>query len=135
MAARHSLADKRETLCRYRSSLGSLRPIEERRVDNLPIPDDNPISRAVGGVYAIAAESVRLFIPGSASRGIPHKEWKIPLPDIGWECYGFYPDADVIAFITIQETMTCVYRVCISVIKIIPTNLFRRIVIYRPLFI
>jgi len=105
VAAGLSLVEKREALRRYRSNLDSLRPIEERRVDNVPIPDKGKVSKAAGGVYTIATESVRLFTLGSPLRGIPYKEWEIPLPlpgpDLGG--YGFYPCEDVIAFVELGQ--------------------------------
>ena len=52
-------------------------------------------------MYAIATAKgpVRLFIPGSASRRIPRKEWEIPLPVVDLEDFAFFPCADVIAFV------------------------------------
>lgn len=104
VAAGLSLVEKRRALGIYRSNLDSLCPTEERRV-NLCVPDD---LKTIGGVYAMAGESVRLFAPGSVSRGIPHKEWEIPLTGIDLRSCGFYPDADIIAFAEIREA-TCVY--------------------------
>jgi len=105
MAAGLSLTEKREALRRYCSNLDSLRPIEERRVDNVAIPNGNTVSKTAGGVYAIATESVRLFTLGSPLRGIQYKEWEIPLPlpgsDLGG--YGFYPCEDVIAFVELGK--------------------------------
>ena len=63
-----------------------------------------------GGVYVIIKESVRLFAPGSALRGIPHKEWEIPLPILDPTNFCFYPDADVIAFTKLQEAMCVLFR-------------------------
>ena len=94
-AAGISLADSREALLRYRSGLDSLRPVEERTVN---------LQRrfqcgASGGAYVIVNDSIRLFTLGSASRGIPPKEWEIPLPFTYPSGYGFYPGANVIAFV------------------------------------
>ena len=57
-------------------------------------------------MIAVSEDSVRLFTPGSASRGIPHREWKISLSATclaghAFYClkgYALYPGADVIAF-------------------------------------
>lgn len=95
-----SLADSRKALAQYRSNLDSLCPIEERMVEGLHERDANP-ARMAGGICAIVRDgSVRLFTPGPASRGIPHKEWKIPVIPLD---YCFYPCADVIAFLVLQE--------------------------------
>jgi len=67
---------------RYRSSLDSLRPIEERVVDNPLIPYNGCNSKVAGGVYVTIKESVRLFTMGSASRGIAPGVWEITLPCI-----------------------------------------------------
>ena len=105
VAAGLSLVEKREALHRYHSNLNSLRPIEERRVNDLPIPYDRPISKVAGGIYAIVTESVRLFTLGSASRRMPYKEWEIPLPFPGSNLggYDFYPGEDVIAFVELGQ--------------------------------
>jgi hypothetical protein len=82
------------------SSLNSLRPMEVSTVENPPTGYERS-TVAAGGVYAIAKSSVRLFAPGSVSRGVPYKEWEIPIPILGGfkrRCYGFYPGANVIAF-------------------------------------
>ena len=64
--------------------------------------------KVAGGVYAILEDQVQLFALGSVSRGIPYKEWAIPLPVIASQDYGFYPGADIIAFLEVQG-LTCVY--------------------------
>ncbi|KAF9653285.1 hypothetical protein BDM02DRAFT_3265533 [Thelephora ganbajun] len=96
-AAGIGLAESQKAFLQYRLNLDSLRPIEERTVDNLGPDTGKP--RARGGVYAIVKESVRLFSLGSASWRIPYKEWEIPLPGIHPRSYDFYPGADVIAFL------------------------------------
>lgn len=94
-AAGVSLADSKKSLLRYHSSLETLRPIEERVMNLEP-----RFERASGGTYAIAfVSSVRVFTLGSASRGIPHKEWEITPPVTHIWGYCFYPGADVIAFL------------------------------------
>jgi hypothetical protein len=89
------LADSRKALLQYRSSLDSLRPTDKRVVDDLPFSH----IEATGGVYAAVGDSVLLFTLGSTSRGIPYKEWEIPLPVDSFKEWGFYPGADVIFFI------------------------------------
>ena len=98
-----SLADSREALLRYRSSLDTLRPIGERTVESRRAYGADSAS-TVGGVCAIVKEdSVRLFTLGSSSRGIPYNEWEIPTPVINPWYSCFYPGADVIAFLDLQE--------------------------------
>lgn len=102
-AAGVSLDDSRKALLRYCSSLDSLRPVEEKMMDR-KWPEYVELEKPVGGVYPIVnGSSIRLFTMGSASRGIPHKEWEIPLPVVDLACYGFYPGADVIAFVELRE--------------------------------
>ena len=88
--------------------MNALCPVEEITVENIRIPDDDDDLQAVGGIYTIVKESARMFTMGSHSRGIPYKQWGIPLPG-AVESYGFCPDADVIAFIELREVM-CVYQ-------------------------
>ena len=108
-AAGVSLDDSRKALHQFRSSLDSLRPIEERTVDRKS-SEYVEFEKPAGGVYPIVdGSSVRLFTLGSASRGIPHKEWEIPLPVAELAGYGFCPGADVIAFVELQEAK-CVHR-------------------------
>ena len=71
-----------------------MRPIEE----NVVYPQSG-YPKASGGVYAVPGDTIRLFTPGSKSRGIPYKEWEIPRPVARLKEYDFYPGADVIAFI------------------------------------
>lgn len=99
-AAGINLADSKNTLRQYRSSFNSLRPTDERIV-NLMRGDD----WTSGGVYAMLNTSVRLFALGSASRGIPHKDWgwETPVPEPDLLAYDFDPSADVIAFLELSE--------------------------------
>ena len=101
-AAEVDLAESRKALHQYLLNLDLLCPIEERAVENLPVPDNFDYIKASGGVIAIIYGSVRLFSPGSSSRRIPYKEWEIPLPPIRPGNYGFYPGADIIAFVELQ---------------------------------
>ena len=99
-----SLADSQKALLQYRAGLDSLRPIEVKAVSNLEQEDlDENYTRAAGGVYAIIKDPVRLFTLGSVSRGIPQKEWEIPLPVANPAGYGFYPGANVIAFVEMRR--------------------------------
>ena len=93
-----SLADSREAFVRYRSNLNPLCPIEPEilRWENLRL------NNTAGGVYATSnGYSVKLFIPSSALRRIPLKEWEVEAPYQITEPaeYCFHPGADVIAFV------------------------------------
>ena len=101
------LAESREAFLQYSASLNSLRPIEERLVEEVQ-PDGRSSSRMVGGVYAVFTDSVRLFSLGSASRRIPYKEWEIPSPIDDAVDYDIYPGANLIAFVEWQSR-TCVH--------------------------
>lgn len=93
------LADSRNALHQYRSNVDKLCPIEEEVVRGLGL-DNGKHSTTAGGVHAIIVhDSVWLFTLGSASRGIPQKEWKIPYPLERVAAYSFCPVADVVAFV------------------------------------
>jgi len=109
-AAGISLAESKKAFDSYRSNLDSLQPTEERTVKELELAtmvDADPL-RTAGGVCAALQRSLRLFAPGPGSRGIPYKEWEIPLPDIKLDAFGFYPSADVIAFAGLEHSK-CVH--------------------------
>lgn len=107
VAAGVSLADSKKALLQYRSSLDSLHPSEKRVVVGLQPSED--ILKTAGGVAAVIGDSVHLFALGSPSRGIPYKEWRIPLPADGRGEWCFCPGADVIATLKVPEQM-CVDR-------------------------
>jgi hypothetical protein len=96
-----SLAHSKEALLRYRSNLDPLWPIEVGRIqENDMISEKN---KAAGGVYVnVKDDLVRLFALSSTSRGIPRKQWEIPLPVADPWGYCFHPDADVIAFFKLE---------------------------------
>jgi hypothetical protein len=102
-----SLADSRKALLQYCSGMDSLCPVGERKVR---VPEDNRLETTAGGVYANIKDSVHLFIPGSASRRIPFKEWWIPLPYRAEpDGYAFYPAANVIVFVGLSDEMQWVH--------------------------
>jgi hypothetical protein len=107
-AAGIDLAESQQALLQYRSSLNSLHPIEERVVGKVQLYGDRWLKTA-GGVLAILADSVRLFSLGSASRGIPYKEWEIPPPVNNAIGFHICPAANLIAFIG-QQASRCVHR-------------------------
>ena len=107
-AAGIDLTESRKAFRQYLTSYGALSPTDERTVGGLRAPSCFEDAKVVGGVYAILNDKVRLFTLGSVSRGIPYKEWAIPLPVTAPHDYGFYPDADIIAFVELLED-PCVY--------------------------
>jgi len=104
-AAGIDLSESRKVFSQYLTNFGTLSPIEEKTAGNLQVPDSTINAKVVGGVYAIMNDQVQLFTLGSPSRGIPYKEWTIPLPVTAPEGYGFYPGADIIAFVKQQSPM------------------------------
>ena len=96
------LAESRKALLRYSSSLDSLSPIEKRMVTEIRM-ENGYLSNTAGGVHAVFIDSVRLRSLGSASRGIPSKEWKIPSPIDTPVYFYLYPGANLIAFVEWRE--------------------------------
>ena len=107
-AAGVSLTDSQKALLQYLSNLDSLRPGEKRTVGGL-CPSSRFL-KTVGGITAVMEDdSVRLFSLGSPTRGIPYKEWEIPLPAVDiLDGYCFYPGADVIAFLNVPSSVCVV---------------------------
>ena len=97
-AAGVDLTESRKAFLQYTSSLDSLRPIEERVVGEVQADGFYRWS-AAGGVHAVFTDSVRLLSLGSASRGIPYKEWKIPSPINDAVNHCIHPGANIIAFV------------------------------------
>ena len=104
-AAGIDLAESRKLLHRYLENLDSLCPIEEWLVEKLQIRQGIDRLTASGGVFATVNQLVQLFSLESSSRRIPYKEWEIPLPPMELVNYGFYPGADIIAFVGLQEVV------------------------------
>ena len=102
------LAESRKALLQYSSSLGSLRPIKQRTVHQIQ-SGMGYWARTTGGVHAVINGSVWLFSLGSASRGIPYKQWKIPSPIDNPIAYSIYPGANLIAFVERCQTHLCVH--------------------------
>jgi hypothetical protein len=102
-----SLTDSQKALLQLRSDLDSPSQIEERAVESLQTVVRH-FTMVVGGVHTITeGQSVRLFTLGSASRGIPPKEWKLLAP-VDTRNYRIFPGADVIAFGELQGVV-CVH--------------------------
>ena len=99
---RVSLADSQKALLQYRSSMDSLHPIEDKMVECLQTSHTDFTTSASGIHVIVKNDLVQLFTLGSALRGIPHKEWEIPLLDADPGDYDFDSSADVITFIGLQ---------------------------------
>ena len=97
-----SLADSQKALLQYRSSMDSLHPIKDKMVECLQTSHTDFATSASGVHVIVKNDLARLFTLGSASRGIPHKEWEIPLPDADPGDYDFDSSADVITFIGLR---------------------------------
>ena len=99
-AAGIDIAESRKALHQYLSNLDSLCPIEERSVEKLRV-EEHGIDRvrAAGGAIVIVDEPVRLLALGSSTRrGDPASAHRI-------RNYGFYPGADVSAFVEMEDAM------------------------------
>ena len=102
--ARIDLDESRKALLRYKSGIDSLRPVEERAVED-PRRNFEHSTKAVGGIHAIVdGDTAHLFALGSASRKIPHEQWEIPLPVANPECYAFCPHANVFAAVEFSDS-------------------------------
>jgi hypothetical protein len=107
-AAGIDLAESRNALCLYLKNLDTSSPTKEWAMNGLQVPDGIENAQAMGGVYAILNDQLRLFTLGSVSRGVPYNEWTIPLPVVAPVEFGFHPGADIIAFVKLADPM-CVY--------------------------
>ena len=95
--------ESRKALLRYESSMGSLHPVQERTIDG-PRRDDGRSMKTAGGIHAVIEDdSARLFVLGSTPRGIPYRQWEIPLPVTGPKQCDFCPRADVIVVVESQH--------------------------------
>lgn len=55
---------------------------------------------AVSGTYGILwKNSIKFFTLGSVSRGIPGREWDIPLEGLKAKIFTFYPQANIVAVV------------------------------------
>ena len=67
-------------------------------------PYRKPSIVVMGGVYGLHYDhSIKFFELGSISRGIPRREWEIPVKDIEALTFAFYPQANVVAIVGNQN--------------------------------
>jgi len=53
---------------------------------------------AIGGTYGLLGKDyVKFFILGSVSRGVPGREWDVPLKNYTGYVFAFYPRANIMA--------------------------------------
>ena len=105
------LPERRRTFHEYLSSLDFLSSVRKRIVDGPEFQGQTAYSKTAGGVYAIITEArVHLIALGSALRGIPYREWEIPVPSAFVEKYDFYPNADIVAFVVCQSSVCVIYH-------------------------
>ncbi|KAF9643840.1 hypothetical protein BDM02DRAFT_3191141 [Thelephora ganbajun] len=96
-----TLADKRKAFYEHRMKWRTLEPVKkwQRTIGSI----FNTGSRATAlGVYAFIADSkefVEFITLESVSRGIPRKEWKLPLPDFALSDFAINPQADVLVVV------------------------------------
>ena len=95
-----SLDDKRKAFDEYRTKWDTFNPIKKRE---LAVDSFHPDCQVSGpGVYAFVAGSkkfIEFLNLESVSRGIPPKEWKIPLPDFELLTLAINPHADVVVVV------------------------------------
>ena len=94
------IAGCRLALASYRKRWETLDPVEKLNGD-FHLDRDRGLwsaAIAVSGVYGLLwKDRIRFFALGSTSRGIPIREWEIPLKDIEARAFAFYPRANVMA--------------------------------------
>ena len=94
------IADCCLALASYHRHWETLDPVEKLNKDfRLPAHDNWwPDTIAVSGVHGLCwKDCVKFFTSGPTSRGIPNREWDIPLQDIEAHAFSFYPPANVMA--------------------------------------
>ena len=96
------IADCRLALASYRRRWETLHPVEKLNKDFCHRDRDHdwcrPNAIAVSGVHGLCwKDRVKFFTLGPTSRGIPSREWDIPLKDIKAHAFAFYPPANVMA--------------------------------------
>jgi len=94
-----SLANCRLALAAYCRKWETLDPAEkwEKALD---VPGVQDVI-AIGGTYGLLWEdSVKFFTLGSVLRGVPRREWDVPLKDSTGYVFAFYPRANIMAVAT-----------------------------------
>ena len=99
-ASNLTLADKRRAFDEYRTKWETFNPIKkwESEVENFYFGHHTSGS----GVYGFVAgpqKFIQFVTLESVSRGIPRREWKLPLPEFVFSGFGINPQADVLAVV------------------------------------
>ena len=101
-SANLSLADKHSILCGYRMKWDALSPIQksERRVNNFTSYSPQASGSGVFGFIASSDNFIQFLTLESVSRGIPRKEWRVPLPaGLALQHFAICPQADALAMV------------------------------------
>jgi hypothetical protein len=95
-----SLADKRRAFDDYRMKWDAFHLIKkwERAVDN-PNPDHQVRGPGVYGFVVGPPKFIEFLSLESVSRGVPPREWKVPLPDFELLKLAINPHADLLVVI------------------------------------
>jgi hypothetical protein len=95
-----SLADKRRAFDEYRAKWDTFQPTKkwELEVDSFS-PDCQVSGSGVYGFVAGSKQFIEFLTLESVSRGIPPKEWKVPLPDFELLKLAINPHADVVVVV------------------------------------
>jgi len=95
-----TLAEKRRALDEYRTKWDTLNPIQkwEREVADFDY-GHQASGHGVCGFVADTQKFIEFLTLKSVSRGIPRKEWKLPLPEFDFFNFAIYPPADALAVV------------------------------------
>jgi len=107
-----SLANKHRALDEYRAKWGAFGSIQkrERKIDGFTSGSLQARGSGVFGFVPVWERSIRFMTLESVSRGIPQKEWQIPLPpDFLPHSFAICPQADVLAMAGLEETVPLVH--------------------------
>ena len=99
------ISDCRLALASYRRRWGTLDPVEKLNKDFRLHAHYNwwPVATAVSGVHGLCWKNcVKFFTLRPTSRGIPNREWDIPLQDIEAHAFAFYPPVNIMAIAGIR---------------------------------
>ena len=92
-----SLADCYKALRTYCTSWETLDPAEKWDKVLYDVYSTRKTD-VVSGTYGfLRGNAIKFFTPGAVSRGIPGKEWDIPVKGFEACIFTFYPQADVVA--------------------------------------
>jgi hypothetical protein len=95
-----SLADKRKAFNDYRMKWDVFHPIKKwERAVNSSDPDHRVMGPGVYGFVVGPPKFIEFHSLESVSRGVPPREWKVPLPDFELLKLAINPHADLLVVI------------------------------------